>query len=323
MIALDTLLVLSAALAIDILRTSSSTPSSPALQTVADIALTGGLPKFDQQSLDTTTKLLFITHSGGNDVIVFDTSARKVVRHIAGISHPHGILVIPELGRVYVSDSFDNQVYVIDERAFRVISRIPVGQKPDVITYNPDDHKLFISDELGHSDTVIDPRTEQRIATIPLAGEVGNTRYDPVSHRIFAAIQTLNQFVAIDPVSDRVVAHYALPDTCKHDHGLLLDVSQRLAFLECDVSATVVLLDLQSMKALSTQTVGANPDLMAFDAARHLLYVSSRSGLLSIFDGSGRTLRKVYEKCVASNAHSISVNPETHEIYMICCICYT
>jgi YVTN family beta-propeller protein len=318
LIALDVVLVLAVILSFIVFRIPSptSTNSSSSIQTLANIPLTGGLPKFDQQSLDPNTKLLFIAHSGANNVIVFDTSTKKVLTQISGISHAHGILVIPELKRVYVSDSLDSLIYAIDETNFQVITKIPVGQKPDMIAYDPVDHKLFVSDELGHSDTVINPLTEQRIGTIPLAGEAGNTRYDPVAHRIFVDVQTLNQVVAIDPVADRVIAHSTLPGACKHDHGLILDASQHLAFIACDTTSLLLMMDLQSMKVVSTQSVGGGPDLMAFDNGKHLLYVATHSGMLSVFTDNGRTLQKIYEQCVATNAHSIAVNEVTHEIYM-------
>jgi hypothetical protein len=82
------------------------------------------------------------------------------------------------------------------------------------------------------------------------------------------------------------------------------------------VSASLLTMDLNSMKVVSTQSVGADPDLMAFDSGRHLLYVATHRGVLSVFNDEGRTEKKVYEQCVATNAHSVAVNEVTHEIYM-------
>lgn len=317
LIALDVILVGSVILSFIVFRISSSTSttSSFSLQTLAEVPLNGGLPKFDQQSLDPQTKLLFITHAGANNVFVFDTSTKKVLTQIS-VSHPHGVLAVPNLKRVYVSDSLDSLVYAIDEINFKVITKIPVGQKPDMIAYDPVDQKLFVSDELGHSNTVINPLTEQRIGTIPLAGEAGNTRYDAVAHRIYVDVQTLNQVVTIDPAADRVIARATLPSACKHDHGLILDAPQRLAFIVCDTTSQLLMMDLQSMKVVSTQSLGGSPDLMAFDNGQHLLYVATHSGLLSMFTDQGRSLQKIYEQCVATEAHSVYVNEVTHEIYM-------
>ncbi len=293
------------------------TPSAGAsLQNVADIPLPGGLPTFDQQALDPAAKLLFVAHSGNNDVDVFNTTTNALVGHIQNIPKNHGITVVHESGRVYVSETLDNQVYVINENTLSKIAQIRVGQKPDVMAFDPNDHLLFVSNELGRSDTVINVNTNQVVATIPLGGEVGNTRYDASLHRVFVSLQTLNQVVAIDPVSRRVVARGTLPQTCHHNHGLVLDVAQQLGIVGCDVSNNVFLLDLQSMHVLSTQAVGAAPDIMSLDDSQHLLHVSSHSGILSIFNDAGRTLQKVNEQCIAANAHTVLVDQETHKIYM-------
>lgn len=289
--------------------------SSP-LQLVSDISLAGGTPSFDQQAIDPTTGRLFLAHSGGSEVIVFDTHSQKIVGRITGIKKNHGIVVLPNLHRVYVSATFDNMVYVIDEQSLHILSKIPVGQKPDMIAYDPQDQRLFISNELGLSDSVIDIKTNQVIATVPVGGEAGNTRYDSALHLVFTSVQTKNQVIAIDPVSLHIVNTGTLPTTCNHNHGLILDVAQNRGFVSCDLSATLYEIDLHTFQTLATQKVAPDPDLMAFDDGRNLLYVSTHTGVLSIFDDKAGGLKKVYEQCVASNAHTVFVDPNTHLTYM-------
>src|SRR5438270_508288 len=134
---------------------------------------------------------------------------------------------------------------------------------------------------------VFDLQTNKPIATIPLEALAGNTRYDPVSHQVFVSVQTLNKIVAINAATNRVVATYQLDSRCKHNHGLILDVSQRIAFVTCDLNATLLALDIyHSMQTLSVQSVGADPNLKAFDDGRHVLYVATHSGIPSVFTDS-------------------------------------
>lgn len=311
-------LALIAALMIVILETTAlnlfTAPPNLALEQVVDIPLAGGPSRFDYQSLDTGTGLLFIAHSGANIVTAFNTRSKTVVANISNIPHVHGVLAIAELGRVYATDTDDNLVYVIDEHTMRVAATIPVGDSPDGLAYDPATHNLYVSDEGGQSDTVIDVRTEKQVAIIPLDGEAGNTQYDAGSQRIFVAVQTLNQLVSIDPVTRRVNNRFPLPG-CDHDHGLYIDAVQRLAFVACDGNAVLLMIDLINMKVLSTQSVGKNPDVLAFDYVRHYIYVASESGTVSVFDEHGRTLRKVAEGFVATGAHAVAVDPGTHSLY--------
>jgi YVTN family beta-propeller protein len=288
------------------------------LQTVMDISLPdGGTPSYDQQALDPTTGHLFLAHPGGGDIVVFDSRANKVIGRMLSIPKNHGIAVLPSLKRLYVSETLDNQVYVVNEQTSQIVAKIPVGSAPDMIASDDVDHELFVSNQDSKSDSVIDTRTNRVIATIQLGGEAGNTRYDATLHRVFVAVQTLNQVVAIDPRSHAILSRLTLPAACQHDHGLILDETLHLGFAACDGSSTAVMLDVQQMKVLSSvQSVGNTPDLLTFDKGRHLLYVASHSGVLTIFSDQHATFQRVYMQCIATNAHSVIVDPTTHQIYM-------
>lgn len=292
----------------------SSGPPLP-LHVVADVPLPGDASRFDYESLDMNAHRLFIAHLGAGQIIVFDIQAQRVVATIPSIAEVHGVLVVPELGRVYASATGTNQIAVIDEQTLRVIATIPGGDYPDGMAYDPADGKLFVSDEAGQTETVIDTQTEQVVATIALGGEAGNTQYDAVSRQIFVDVQTRNQLVAIDPTTDHIVGRTALPG-CEHDHSLLLDTPHRLAFVTCDGNALLLVVDLRSMQVRSTQSVGADPDVLAFDYAWQRLYVAAESGILSVFEEQGGDVHKVAEGFVANEAHSVAVDEQTHRLYL-------
>ena len=292
----------------------STRPPLP-LQTIADIPLPGGTTRFDYQSLDPLTHRLFVAHLGAGMVTVVDVQSKRVVANVTDVAGVHGVLVIPELGRVYASATDAHQIVVIDEQTLQVLTRIPAGTYPDGLAYVPARHEVFVSDEAGGSDLVIDTQTNRLVATIPLGGEAGNTQYDPVSGHIYVDVQTQNALAAIDPATNAVVARYPLTG-CTHDHSLLIDASQRLAFVACDGNATLLLLDLGTMQVLERQPVGDSPDVLALDGGSHLLYVASESGVLSVFDEQTRALRKIGEGYVAADAHSVAVDPATHALYL-------
>jgi YVTN family beta-propeller protein len=288
--------------------------SDLALEQIADIPLAGGPNRFDYQSLDPTTGLLYLTHSASNLVTIFDTVNRKIVADIPGIADPHDVAVASDLGRVFVTSATDNLVAVVDAHRHTILARIPVGKAPDGLVYDPAQHKVFVADEDGQNDAVIDARSERRIAEIPLGGIAGDVEYDALSHHVLAVVETLNQLVTIDPVSDRIIARSALAG-CQGAQDQVLDVSQRLAFVDCIDNATLVMVDLRSMRVLSTQSTGKSPDLMALDTGWHYLYIAAESGVVSVFDEQGRTLRELNKGYIAPGAHSVAVNQKTHDLY--------
>jgi YVTN family beta-propeller protein len=289
--------------------------ASSALRTVADIPLPGHASRFDYQSLDPTTKTLYLAHMGDGKLVVFNAKARKVIANLPGFPSVTGVLFVPELHRVFASVPREHEVVVVDTQTLKVTARIPGGEFPDGLAYAPDPHKIFVSDERGGIETVIDAEKNQRIATIDLGGEVGNTQYDPIARQILANVQTRNELVVIDPMTDKIVARHKLTGG-SGPHGLLIDAPKRLAFAACEHDAKLLVIDLNTFDVKQSFDTGEGPDVLAFDATLERLYVAAESGVISIFQLHDRMMEKLEDLAVAANAHTVSVDSETHEVYL-------
>lgn len=282
---------------------------------VRDVPLPGDTSRFDYESLDSTAHRLYIAHLGAGTLPVYDTAAGTIVGEVQDVPGVHGVLAVPDLGRVYASATDSNQVAVIDPQTLTVIATIPGGTYPDGLAYDPDVHKLYVSDETGGTDTVIDTSTDQVVATIPLGGEVGNTQFDPGSHQILVAVQTRNQIVSIDPQTDQVTGRYDTPG-CEHPHGVQVSPDRRLVFVACESNARLVVMDLQSMSVTETHDVGSVPDVLAFDGPRRVLFVAAENGPLTAFSETDTGLKPLAQRDVGPNAHSVAVDPDTGHIYL-------
>jgi YVTN family beta-propeller protein len=284
------------------------------LQKVADVPLGGGTTRFDYESFDPSRHLLFIAHLGDSEVVAFNTEMSRVVGRVANVSSVHGVLAIPELGRVYASATGANEVVAIDMATLGITARMPTGAYPDGMTYAPEAHKLYVSDETGGTVTVIDVRSNTRIASIPLGGEAGNAQYDTVSKHIFVNVQTRNQLVEIDPVRDQIVARIDVPGA-RGNHGLLIDADQRLAFIACEGNDRLIVFGMRTMRVVSSFEVGKDPDVLAYDPSLHLLYVAGEAGVVSMFRVGAGAVSKLGDGHVGPNAHVVAVDVETHRSY--------
>lgn len=284
------------------------------LRVVSDVPLTGGTSRFDYQSFDRSSGRLYIAHLGADLLTVFDVNKQTVVGDVKDLKQVHGVLAVPELHRVYASATGTNELAVIDDQNLNVIARVPAGDYPDGIAYANKANKIYVSDLHGKTDTVIDATTNRRLTTIALGGGAGNSQYDSADERIYVTVDGKEELAEIDPNTDRVVARYPLSG-CKGSHGLLIDSERQLAFVACEDNSRLVVFDLQAKKATATLTVGADPDVLAFDIELRRLYVSAESGVISVFDERERSLQKIGEGFLAANAHSVSVDPATHRVY--------
>ncbi|MFL9889350.1 YncE family protein [Paraburkholderia sp. RL17-383-BIF-A] len=284
------------------------------LQKVADVPLGGGTTRFDYESFDPSRHLLFIAHLGDSEVVAFNTEMSRVVGRVANVSSVHGVLAIPELGRVYASATAANEVVAIDMATLGITARMPTGAYPDGMAYAPDAHKLYVSDEADGTVTVVDVTSNRRVGTIPLGGEAGNTQYDPVWKHIFVNVQTRNQLVEIDPTSDRILARVDLPGA-KGNHGLLIASDQMLAFIACEGNDRLIVLDMRTRRVTSSFEVGKEPDVLAYDPSLHWLYVAGEAGVVSMFRVGAGGVSKLGDGHVGPNAHVVAVDVETHRAY--------
>jgi DNA-binding beta-propeller fold protein YncE len=294
----------------------SAAPGAPRgrLRALRDIPLPGPASRFDYQSVDVSRGRLYISHMNAGQVVVFDLDSSRVVATVSGTPRVTGVLAVPTRHIVYASAAGNHELVGIDEQTLKIVARVGGIRFPDGIAYAPVEQKVFVSDESGAADVVVDARTNAKRSTIELGGEAGNTHYDSVSHCILVAVQTRNQLVAIDPASERIVARYDLAGA-DHPHGFTLDEPGRLAFISCEENGKLLVVDLRTLKVLSTHTVGSDPDVLAWDPSWRRLYVASESGVLSEFVADGPVLRAVGE-IRAPHAHTVSVDPRTHRVYL-------
>ena len=370
-------------------------PPPPRLQLVKDIPLPGALPDiyrtstrplapglavlfdhFDFQALDPNTHLLFIAHTGPNpdrerqvnprfdpgtdaktdgNIIVFDTLQQKVVR-LLNISQVSGIVIAPDLEKVYAADSNDAIIYAINEQTFKAIPiQLQPDDGPDGMEYDPTDHLIFVSnpgnpanpdqsqaiDRKNQNETVIDALTDKVITRIPLGidgkwgDDVGHVRFDPGLHRIFVVVQQLPnpddpnpnllppagtaRLVAIDPVTLRVITRLTLPNFCFTPHGLTIDPLEHIAFIACiDADPPSILrVDLQTMKVIVEPPWPVQVKPDILAFDRPLQILYVGSAVgISIFKENGRQLEWLGNYSYGVNNHTVAVNEVTHEVYL-------
>ena len=289
-------------------------PASITFTTVADVPLPGSATRFDYQSLDDAGGRLYLAHMGAGQVISIDTRRRHVLGVVEGLPRVTGVLALPERRRLYASATGLHAVAIIDTKTLKIVGRVgPIGF-PDGIAYAPTAGKLFVSDEAGGGELVIDAARDRAAGTIPLGGEAGNTVFDPGSGHILVAVQTRNEVAAIDPASERVIGRYRLAGAAR-PHGLALDAARRLLFVANEENATLLVVDLRTMRVTGRHPVGREPDVLAFDPGWRRLYVAAESGSITAFDErSGGLVRA--GTLELPHAHSVSVSPATHLLYV-------
>jgi hypothetical protein len=69
------------------------------------------------------------------------------------------------------------------------------------------------------------------------------------------------------------------------------------------------------MRVTGNASVGATPDVLAFDTSLHRLYVSAESGVVAVFAEHAHSLTKLGQAFLATEAHTVAVDSRTHFVY--------
>jgi DNA-binding beta-propeller fold protein YncE len=306
-------------------------PASRLFESVGDYPLGPRTDRADYQSIDPAARRLYIAKMGAGQLLVFDLDKNKLVATLDGFPKITGVLVVPELHKLYASvpgggamaplfvglgmaglSSGHGAIAIRDTQTLKEIARVPGGVFPDGIAYDPKERRIFVSDELGAGVTVLDADVNKPVARIDIGGEAGNVRYDPASERVYVPDQSHNLLVAIDPKGNTVVARHPLAG-CEHSHGLI--VAGGVGYVACDGNDRLLAVDLATGRVLANQAVAHDPDVLAIDGTAHRLYVASESGNLSTFDiAKPETPASLGDVFVAEGAHSVAVDPGTHRL---------
>jgi YVTN family beta-propeller protein len=141
------------------------------------------------------------TNSAGDNIHIINPATNKVVGEIKGIEAPHGVVVAPDGGRIYVSEQADNTVAVLDGKTLQVTGRIPLSGNPNLIDITPDGRWLYVAIALTWNDLsafpqikanasggvdVIDTASLQNIKTIPLKGGIHDLNVTPDGKHVIA-----------------------------------------------------------------------------------------------------------------------------------------
>ncbi len=292
----------------------------------------------------------FDAGTDGN-IVVFNTQLNKVVGLI-NVPQAAGVMIAPDLHKLFIGDAAESIIYIVSEQSpFNTIAKIQLDPNdgPDALEYDQIDHRIFVGDPgaaispdnanialKNQNVAVIDAITNKLITRIPFGlhppfgDDIGHVQFDPVTHRIFVVTlplidQNLNTpqtppsfLAAIDPVALKVVSKVKLPDECLTPHGLVIDAQQREAFVACVDSLNLARVDLQTMQAFPGPllSVAYNPDIVRLDHPLHLLFVGCAGGI-SIFDESGRGLKKLGDYFLGGGSHhTIAIDEATQLIYL-------
>lgn len=269
---------------------------------------------YDYLLIDQASRRLYVSH--GTTVHVINLDTESLSGTIAGMQGNHGIAIVSNSNRGFVSDGKANAVLVFDLKNLSTIKTIPLSsQKPDAIIYDKFSNRVFAFNGASNNASIIDPVTLKETGVIPLSGAPEFAVSDGHG-RIYNNIEDKNVMDVIDTKSIKVIKSYPL-SPCGGPTGLAMDEANGRLFTACRENKGLSVLDIQSGKVITTIPIGNGVDAVAYDAGTKLIFCSNGDGTTTIIrEQSPDSFAVVQTLATQNRAKTLALDSKTHKIYL-------
>jgi len=272
----------------------------------------GGGEYFDYITFDAGARRVYLSH--GTEVEVLDADNDAVVGTITGLKRDHGIAIVSELGRGFISDGELGQVVVFDLKTLKTVGRVKAEPDADSILYDPASKRIFCFNGDSHSATVIDPATQAVVTTLPLGGAPEQAVADGRG-MIYDNLEDQNQVIAIDTRALKITARWAVAPAGQ-PVSIAMDREHRRLFVGGRNPKLFVMMDADSGRIIGEPfPIGGRVDTNIFDPETGVAASSTGDGTLHIFHlDSPDKMSAVETVTTEYGAKTMALDPKTHNL---------
>ena len=275
-------------------------------------AAPGGKEYWDYITFDPVARHLYISHN--TEVKLVDADSGAIVGNIPDLKRVHGIALVPELGRGFLSDGGADEVVMFDMKTLRVTGHIKTGGNPDCIIYDSVSKHVFTFNGKTNDASVIDPRTATVVATIPMGGRPEYAVSDGQGS-IYDNIEDKNEVVALDSRSNTLRSHWPIAPA-EGATAIDLDRQHRRLFIG-GRNKVLAIMNVDSGKVIRTFPIGSGVDTNIFEIESGMLFVAVREGILHVFhEDNPDKFNAVEDVKTEFGARNMALDAKTHRLFL-------
>src|SRR5712691_346922 len=210
-------------------------------------AAEGGGEYFDYINVDAAARRVYLSH--GTEFKVVDADNFSVVGTIAGgFKRNHGIALVPELNRGFISDGDLGQAVIVDLKTLKTTGQVKAEKDADSIIYDPASKHVFTFNGFPKNSTVIDPAKGTVLATISLGGAPEQAVADGKG-MIYDNLEDTNEVIAIDTRTNTVKSRWPVAPAGQ-PVAIAMDRQRRRLFIGGRNPKMLVMMDADSGKVI-------------------------------------------------------------------------
>jgi YVTN family beta-propeller protein len=267
---------------------------------------------FDYIVFDGSANRVYASH--GTEVDVLDADSGKLLGKVEDTPGVHGIAIVPNLHRGFVTNGGNATVSVFDTETFKTLTKIPVAKDPDFVLYDPLSKRVLVCHGDAAQITAIDPEKQAVAGKIDLGGgaeaAVVNGRGQG-----FVNLEESAMVVSFDPQALKVIHKWPITG-CKTPTGLAMDTANDRLFIGCR-SKVLAVMDAGNGKVITTLPIGERVDAVAFDADNKLIFASNWDGTVSVVrQKSANEYESAGDIQTQKSAKTMAFDPKTKRLFL-------
>jgi DNA-binding beta-propeller fold protein YncE len=269
---------------------------------------------FDYLTVDPDARRVYVTH--GTEVDVINADDYSLIGRIGGLQLSHGVVILKELGKGFVTDGEAKKVVIFDLNSLKVTGEVATNQPDtDALVYDPASKYLFSINGNSKNLTVIDPVKEAAVKMLDLGGAAEFGVVDGAG-TLFDNNEEKSDVAVIDTRALAIKARWSVAPAGTAV-ALAIDPKNRRLFSAGRNPQFLVMMDADNGRVLQSFPISAGVDAAAFEPETGLVLVSTREGMLHIFhEDSPDKLSEVQTVKTQYGAKTMALDPKTHRVFL-------
>jgi DNA-binding beta-propeller fold protein YncE len=276
----------------------------------------GGQGGWDYLTVDPQTHRLYVPRS--THTIVIDSESGKTIADIPGQKIAHGVAIVPEAGRGFISDGGgDGAIVIFDLKTNAILGTIAAQPDADGIIFDPASGRvLVVSGDKGVLMSLkpdIDPKSGKIDAPIALGGAPEFLASDG-NGKVYINLMDKNEVAVVDINARKVVARWPLAPGGA-PVGMSIDTKKRRLFIGCRKPQKLIVMSTDDGKVLADLPIGESVDATKFHNGQ--AFASCRDGTLTVVGETSPGKFAIVETVkTRPGARTMGVDPTTNKIYL-------
>jgi len=273
----------------------------------------GGEGGFDYITVDAKSHRLYVPRS--THTMVIDAESGNTIADIPGQKHNHGVALVPELGRGFISDGAGS-IVIFDLNTNAVLATVAAKDDTDGIIYDKSTGLVLAS--AGDAGVLItlkadaDPKSAAIDPTIDLGGKPEFLAADGAG-KVYVNLEDKDQVAVVDLKARKVLAHWPVAPGGS-PVGLAIGTGKHRLFVGCRKPQKILVMNTDDGKVVGDLPIAAGVDATRWDGLQ--AFASTREGKLSVAEEKNGKWETVQTVTTGVGTKTMDIDIDAHKIYL-------